>query len=387
VSRLATAAAAVALVVAMLAGGASVVLEADEVTGAAVVALGGVTFAAVGALLVHRRRENAVGWLLASYGLLFCMNLAFYADIARVQATGVSTPTVGISSLFHAVGWLAGLALLAVALLVFPTGRPPGQRWRLVGWLAGAGGAGVFTAFVLLWGHRGVELASSGDLPGPAARVFLGSQVLVSAALVLGLASLVVRYRRAQMEERLQLKWLLFAAVPLLAGPVLFAVTGTAPGDPGAEVAELVIVGGLYGVPIAIGIAILKHRLYEIDRLISRTVAYAVISALLVAVYTGGVFLLTPMVAGMGGGSELAVAASTLAVAAAFGPVRRRVQDVVDRRFNRARYDAQRTVSSFAGRLRDEVHLEDLRAELVGVVDEVMEPASASLWLRGGAVR
>jgi hypothetical protein len=137
-------------------------------------------------------------------------------------------------------------------------------------------------------------------------------------------------------------------------------------------------------VPVAIAVAVLRYRLYEIDRLISRTVAYALVTVVLSTVYVTGVIVLTPVLASVGGGSELAVAASTLAAAAAFGPVRGRVQDGVDRRFNRARYDAERTLAAFAGRLRDEVDLGELRADLVGVVDGVMQPASASLWLRPG---
>jgi hypothetical protein len=392
VSRLASPLAAIVLVLSALTAGTSVVLAtgnggAAELPGAAMVALGGFTFAAVGALLMHRRRENAVGWLLGGYGLLFCFNLTVYEDVARVQAGGGPSPMLGVGSIAHAAGWMLGLTLLGLAVLLFPTGRPPSRRWHLVVWLHAAGGAGVLASTVLLWPHRGLALTLDGDLPGAAGTLFRMAQGPLFTALALALASLGVRYRRAGTEERLQLKWLLLAATFLIAGPLIFWLTGSAPGEPGGTAGELVVIAGLYGVPIAIGIAILKHRLYEIDRLISRTVAYVVISALLVALYAVGVFALSPLVAGMGSGSELAVAASTLAVAAAFGPVRRRVQAVFDRRFNRARYDAQRTVSGFAGRLRDEVHLEDLRAELVGVVDEVMEPASASLWLRERAVR
>jgi hypothetical protein len=386
VNRLATAVAAVTLAVATATGGASVVLAAGggsgEAFGAAAVALGGVTFAAVGALLMHRRWENAVGWLLGGYGMLFCFNLAVYEDVARAQAGGAPSPMLGVGSIAHAAGWMLGLALLALAILLFPTGRVPGRRWRLVAWLDAAGAAGILATTVLLWPHRGLALTLDGSLPGAASTLFPVAQGAVFAALALALGSLAARFRRAGTEERLQLKWLLLATTFLIAGPVVFWLTGSGPGEPGGAAGELIVVAGLYGVPVAIGIAILKHRLYAIDRLISRTVAYAVISALLVAVYAGGVFLLTPVVAGTGGGSELAVAASTLAVAAAFGPVRRRVQDVVDRRFNRARYDAERTIAAFASQLRDEVDLEPLLESIVEVVTRTVEPAGASLWLR-----
>jgi hypothetical protein len=349
---------------------------------------GSLSFVVVGALLMHRRPGNPVGWLLGAYGALFTTNLALYEDVYRFQATGAASTFFGISTIAHAVLWLLGFAILALAVLLFPTGRLPSAHWRPVAALAAGGAVAVLASTILLWPQRGPELIDGPIVPPGAAGVaFIVAMVAIYPALVLAVVSLIVRYRRAGDEERQQLKWLLYALTVLVSGPVYFLVTQTGPGADGAVVGEVLTIAGMLGVPVAIGIAITKHRLYEIDRVISRTVVYAVISALLVAVYAGGVFLLTPVVAGMGGGSELAVAASTLAVAAAFGPVRRRVQDLVDRRFNRARYDAQRTVSGFAGRLRDEVHLEDLRAELVGVVDEVMEPASASLWLRERAVR
>jgi hypothetical protein len=140
-------------------------------------------------------------------------------------------------------------------------------------------------------------------------------------------------------------------------------------------------------LPLSIGVAVLRYRLYDIDRVISRTLAYALITGTLVGVYAGGVMALTPLVAGMGGGSELAVAASTLAVAAAFGPVRRRVQSAVDHRFNRTRYDARRTVEAFASGLREEVDLDELSAGLVAAVRETVEPTATTLWLRSGGAR
>jgi hypothetical protein len=252
-----------------------------------------------------------------------------------------------------------------------------------VAWVAAAGTAfasGVLA--VTLWPVRGAPLLDPEMGLRGREGVFIAGVAVVAACALAAVASLVIRFRQADGVERQQLKWVGLGAGLAVVGIVAAFVV---PEYIGAGI--VVVVVGLLALPLSIAVAVLRYRLYDIDRIISRTVAYAVLTALLGGLYVSGIFLLTPLVAGAGGGSELAVAASTLAVAAAVRPLRRRVQDVVDGRFNRARYDAQRTVSGFAGRLRDDVRLEDLRAELVSVVDEVMEPASASLWLRERAVR
>jgi hypothetical protein len=347
---------------------------------------GALAFAVVGALLMHRRPENPVGWLLGLYGVLFCVQLAFYEEVYRYQATGEASSVLGLNSVIYAVGWLLGFGVLALAVLLFPTGRLPSRRWRPVGALASAGGCAVVVAAVLLWPQRGPGLLDGGIVPpGAGGVVFAFAMIATYPALVLALASLAVRYRRAAQEERLQLKWLLFAVVFLISGPLYFLVTRTGPGVDGAEIGELLTITGMFGVPVTIGIAITKHRLYEIDRLISRTVAYAALTGVLGGVYVGGVFVLTPLLAAVGSGSQLAVAASTLVVAAAFGPVRRHVQEAVDRRFNRSRYDAVRTVEAFRERLRNEVDLTGLSEEMLAVVQRAVDPAEATLWLRPGS--
>jgi hypothetical protein len=201
---------------------------------------------------------------------------------------------------------------------------------------------------------------------------------------LLAVASLVIRYRRAAGVERAQLKWFAFVtaiSVPaFLVTVVLYGNTGVAP--IASLVAGLVAFGGLALLPIAIGIAVLRYRLYEIDRLVSRTISYGVLTAIVGGLFVGFILVFQAVLAPVTGSNELAVAGSTLLAAALFQPIRRRVQRIVDRRFNRSRYDAERTVAAFAERLRDEVDLEQLRAEILATVTATVEPSSVSLWLR-----
>ena len=206
------------------------------------------------------------------------------------------------------------------------------------------------------------------------------------AVVFLAMASLVVRYRRAVGVERQQLKW--FAAVIAIAGPAL-AIAILTSGTTSGTIAD--VSGATWGIavislallPVAIGIAILRYRLYEIDRLISRTIGYATVTGVLVVVFAAAILLFQAVLAPLTQGNTVSVAASTLVVAALFQPLRRRVQSRVDRRFNRARYDAERIVAAFAGRLRDEVDLGQLRTEITAAVDHTVQPIAVSLWLRG----
>jgi hypothetical protein len=196
----------------------------------------------------------------------------------------------------------------------------------------------------------------------------------------LGTLSVLARYRRARGRQRQQAKWLAYVAVPLLASFVLllrWALIGLA--------GAVYIAAAFWAIYLAIGIAVLRHHLYDIDRLINRTLVYGVLTVALALVYAGGVFMLGPLLNPAGGESALAVAASTLAVAALFQPLRRRVQTAVDRRFNRRRYNASKTVEAFSGRLRDHIDLDTLSTELLAVVDQTMQPTQASMWLRPAA--
>ena len=224
---------------------------------------------------------------------------------------------------------------------------------------------------------------SIGDLLSLAGTVAV---IVMIAVVFLAMASLVVRYRRAVGVERQQLKW--FAAVIAIAGPAL-AIAILTSGTTSGTIAD--VSGATWGIavislallPVAIGIAILRYRLYEIDRLISRTIGYATVTGVLVVVFAAAILLFQAVLAPLTGGNTVSVAASTLVVAALFQPLRRRVQSRVDRRFNRARYDAERIVAAFAGRLRDEVDLGQLRTEITAAVDHTVQPIAVSLWLRG----
>jgi hypothetical protein len=335
-----------------------------------------------GAVIVSRRRGHVIGWLLCLVGA--SLALAVSADtLARQALTTGAVPGTATLLLAWIATWAAvpGGVCVALLLLLYPTGRLPGPRWRPLPHVMVA----AATGFTLVQGLR------PGPMLGfPAAVNPFGVPrwagvlevldtlfvAVLSAAALLALAGAVLRFRRSAGLERQQLKG---AVVAACAFPVLMTVAGMTELHL-LEIAAFVLAG--HGFAAALGLAILRYRLYEIDRVVSRTVSYAMITAALAGVYAAGVVLLTPLLAGMGGASELAVAASTLAAAAAFGPLRRRVQAGVDRRFNRARYDAAQVVQSFSGLLRDEVDLAGVERSLAAAVQRTVAPTHCSVWLR-----
>jgi hypothetical protein len=343
-----------------------------------VLALLSLTFLTVGAFLSGRRPANAVGWLLLGWGMVMAVTSFTNAYVHRglVRDPG-SLPGPGWAAWVEAVVWHPAFALLAFLLLLFPHGRLPSRRWRPFAWLTAAAYLTLSVSAALAPGA--VELyyptvTPPVRLPGSGTAdvvfgVLLPAQLLL---LLVALASLVPRLRRANGEERQQVKWFVYTVMTVI---VLF-------------VAGILVFGAgflfpLFGlIPVSVAVAVFKYRLYEIDRLINRTLVYGLLTALLIGVYAALVFLLGRLLDPATGDSALAVAASTLAVAALFQPARRRVQELVDRRFNRRRYDAARTVERFSGRLRDHVDLDTLSSELLAVVDRTVQPASASLWLR-----
>jgi hypothetical protein len=272
-----------------------------------------------------------------------------------------------------------------VLVLLFPTGRLPSRRWRPVLWIVALGLALYVTSVMLKPGPAGdglpdnpLGVTAADQVLGPIAAA---SGLLFAVFLILVLASLVLRFRRAQGDERQQLKWLVY-------GVLLLALVGTTLGRIVEQIPSP-FVGPVYAavllsiIPAAIGLAVLKYRLYDIDRIISRTLAYALLTAVLAGLYTVVVLVLGRLFGGIAKRPpSWAVAGATLAVASLFQPARRRIQAVVDRRFNRRKYDAARTVEAFSAQLRDEVDLDTLSAELLMVVDQTMQPTTASLWLQ-----
>lgn len=348
-------------------------------------------FVVLGAVVVSRRAAGVVGWLMITAGAGFAVYDAasVYAYQGLVAQPG---SLVGAQWAARLATWVWVLPFSAAFFflpLLFPNGRPPSPRWRPLLYA-------MVTVSV-------VQLLVQPFRPGPLlvadpvtnVDVAVGPNPLGSAALVPLLplydavinvsffpilvalaASVVMRYRRASGDERYQLRWFLFAVAVLPIGFALSALSG------GNVVVNVVSALATAGVPIAIGVAVLRYRLYDIDRIISRTVTYAAVSGVLAVVYAGVVILPSAL---FGLQSDLLVAAATLAAAGAFVPVRRRIQAAVDRRFNRARYDAQRVVERFSARVRDDLDLEAVAADLRGAVASTVQPTHVTLWLSGDA--
>jgi hypothetical protein len=348
-------------------------------------------FMVVGAVIVARRPDNAMGWLFAAAGLLaLTLRLANeYTQYAYVTRPG-ALPGAVVAAWVG--GWgafpLFGLTF-TFTLLLFPTGRLLSPRWRPIAWLAGMDLAAITVLAALqptlAVGQGGRAIANPigiRGLPHPE-RGALGAVLtgVFTVAALAGCASLVLRFRRARGEERQQLKWFTYAAALMVLSWVVGALLLPAAGDLTAGITIALL-------PVAAGIAILRYRLYDIDRLINRTLVYGLLTALLAGVYASVVLILGQLFGGIGDKPpSWTVAGATLAVAALFQPTRRRIQAVVDRRFNRRKFDAARTVEAFSVRLRDEVDLDALTAELLAVVDQTIQPTRASLWLRPSVER
>ncbi|MET1231694.1 MAG: hypothetical protein ABWY52_02440 [Candidatus Limnocylindrales bacterium] len=356
-------------------------------------------YASVGVLLVIRRTSNPIGWLLLL--IAFC----FIGTTARpgtdVQALQAGTATIG-EFLFawtsSWVGLVSYLAFVGLAVL-FPSGHLPTnrRRWPTVACLtigsmlvAATAVAPTFTYNVDAGVTNVVILNPLAIQPGLPLWSLLPDVGLVALVFNLGLlvvavAALVVRFRRSTGIERLQLRWLA-SSVVLCIGAVAFGLGTLAIFGDAARMAWIPAIVAYPTVPLAIGIAILRYRLYDIDRIISRTLSYTVVTASLAFVFVAGVLGLQAVLEPITGGNTIAVAASTLVVAALFQPVRTRVKSLVDRRFDRARFDGERTAAAFAARLRDQVDLEDLEADLDAVVRRAVAPATLGLWIyREGA--
>jgi hypothetical protein len=342
----------------------------------------------LGGLIASRRPENLYGWLWLGLGLSAALlQLAdSYAAYALVVEPG-SLPAPRTVSQVLGMGWGMGIILLPFLLLLFPDGRLPSRRWRPVAWAVLVAGAVLLIVGLFLPGESGlVPFENPLGVEGVVGEaIFFISVAVVFAifgAIVLSALSLVFRYRRATGVERQQIKWFAYAAV-LFGGSLVFG--GFLGQDlPGVWDAlfETVTFVPLY---MAVGVAILRYRLYDIDVLINRTLVYGTLTALLAVVYFGGVTATQAIFRALTGQEEqpqLAIVVSTLVIAALFNPLRRRIQGFIDRRFYRKKYDARKTLEAFSAKLRDETDLDALRGEVVGVVAETMQPAHVSLWLR-----
>ena len=342
--------------------------------------------ASAGALLATWRPRHPVGWLLLGFGLLQALAGAAegYAREGLLARPG-SLPAAAAVAMLSSVSFIPGLGIVGFVLLLTPTGSPPSRRWRWWVWLA----AVVPVAFTVAWllGSPTIDPDSVlKSVPNPLAIAPLGQSlqaVYAQAApattitLVVAAVSLVLRFRRARGIERQRLRWLSLAAA--LAPP---AVLVTAAGIVTDRDVLANWSAGLYLalLPLTICASIVRYRLYDLDRIISRTLAYSLLTVVLALGYAALALGLGQL---FGQRSNLAVAVATLAVAAAFQPVRRRVQRAMDRRFDRRRYDASRTIAAFSARLRQQTDLDTLTRELLAVVDDTMQPTRASLWLRG----
>lgn len=362
-----------------------------------------VTFSLAGGFLGARVPRNPIGWLFAAIGLTSLIP----PPVQRLAMTLGTSPQDALQNMMRSAGalvpvvefvallWLLSYHLLAALLILFPNGRPPSPRWRV--------------ALVLIVMNSALGLLTTAVDPAPAiafpplaallgervAAGILGTLQVIAFVTLLGLvvaggAALVVRWRRSRGVERQQLKWVAFAG-----GLLAFALVGAFAAyfsplrtlDPEAPYPVTMFGGAPFAfalvmMPVASTVAIVRYRLYDIDLLINRTLVYGATSAAIAVAFFVDIVALQALLRPLTAGSDVAVAASTLVSFALFQPVRRRIQGVVDRRFDRSRYDAARTLESFADRLRDEVDLDALRADLLGAVSRTVVPAHVSLWLR-----
>lgn len=341
-------------------------------------------FLGIGGLITIRHSGNAIGWIFLFVAVATGLGEATHA-YAEYWASGAGSEALGEAAAWYSnVSWIPFILVPAsFLLLLFPDGHLLSSRWRPIAWCSALAIGGVFVT-------TGVTPGPLEDFPQVANPYGWTSPLLdpltavASILLLLGVAgsavSLILRFRRAVGVERLQMKWLAFAgAVAAVAIPI--AVLGYTVW--GETISNVAIMMSLLALPIAAGTAILRYRLYDIDVIVNRALVYGALTALLAGFYYGAVVVLQGALEPITADSDIAIAASTLAVAAAFRPLRSRLQGFIDRRFYRRKYDAAETLEGFSARLRDQVDLDSLKEKLVGVVGETMQPSHVSLWLRG----
>ncbi len=348
-------------------------------------------FAALGAVVARRQPRNPIGWLLAACGVLYLLSsvTGLYA-VLDFRVHHGTLPMGRAAVLIGASVFLIGV-IIGLVIVLFPDGTLPSRRWRPVLWAYAAACAMYMVhlfidqSTVLAVSH--VQVGYSGyplNLPAPSggaarvAAIAAGFFVVILACWACFVGRQVLSYRRAAGERRQQLKWLMSGAAVCVVAALAIVVAGGSD-SPGAQAAQAAGSLGIAALPASISVGILKYRLYDIDRIVSRTLAYAIVTGLLVGLYAGLVLLVSEVLGFHH--SSVTVAGATLAVAALFNPLRHRVQRAVDRRFNRARYDADQTVRAFAVRLNDAVDLDSVRDDLIQVVSRALEPAHLSVWI------
>jgi len=341
-------------------------------------------FSVVCAIIASRHPRNTIGWLFCSVGVTIGLN-SFAGDYAEFWlASGF-----GISGLGETAAWFSSwlwilLALVPTSflLLLFPDGRLPSPRWRPMAWGAALGIAGSVVGYALEAGplEGFPQIANPYGVDSPiVGMVGVAGSIVAAGSLVASAISLLVRLRSVGSEQRQQIKWLAYGGMVVVCGVCVGGLTILW----SVPVSIVIMSVSLLRLPVFTGIAILRHRLYDIDIIINRTLVYGTLTATLVALYFGSIVLLQRLfVILTGQQSTLAVVASTLLIAVLFTPLRRRIQSFIDRSFYRRKYDAAKTLEGFSMKLRDETDLEALRDDLVGVVRETMQPAHVSLWLR-----
>jgi hypothetical protein len=342
----------------------------------------GVSYCLTGGLIAWKRPRNSIGWVMLAAGLVLLVQALalFFTPVAR-------NSSVPLRSLADEAAWLQlwlwvpGFYLIGLVLFLFPDGRPPTPRWNWVLWLAGAFLVALLVAVVDVWPRRSVEFLDKEGLIGEISGSSLLDMVANSGlglVLLLGFVALVSRFFRSDRTVKQQLKWLVWGAGTTWLATLLIAFTSPIePMENSTYVIFLFV--AMISIPISTAIAVTRYRLYDIDRIISRTVTYTLVVGLLAAVFFG---LVTALAWLLSPDQPLVVAASTLAVFALFNPLRRRTQTAVDRRFNRSRYDAERVIETFTGTLRDRVDPDGVVDGWVGVVSETMQPTRMGAWVR-----
>ena len=374
-------------------------LDADLTTGSLLGQALFLVFPLVGALIASRRPENPIGWLCLVDGLLWTTtNMLDYHSLYVMASPGSVPFPVGLAGVNHWL-WVPTVGLLGTyVFLLFPDGRLPSRRWRPLAWLSGvviaSGSLGLMLSPGPLDMPRGIRNPFGLEAAPWVAVAAYAILPLLPLCMLASALSLVMRYRRSRGDVRQQIKWIAFAA-SLVALTYLIAIVALfihpseiwfAAGLPlWLDLIEYAALLSITSVPIAIGFAVLKYRLYDIDLIINRTLVYGSLTGALALVYFGGVTVTQALFRNITGQEQLpqlVIVVSTLLIAALFTPLRRRIQSFIDRRFYRAKYDARKILEAFSVRLRDETDLEALNEDLVEVVRETMQPAHVSLWLR-----